>query len=773
MKKIGKILKAPIEKYKGLKKGIKRIICLVLAVIVALAGVSIWKGHGLKFWELFGDSAETSAKASGESIVRRGNLTNSITGSGTVEPIEQREIVPEVKGKILEAPFNEGDSVMEGDVLYRFEMTAAENAIESALNNVEKAQTNLSNKQSNLEKVRENISKLTIKATASGKISGLSLRLGETVQGKVCTVTNFKEQTATIPFSSAHINKISVGDEVDVAVDKYMINTSGTVVRKYTAPDTLASGAVVYFVEIRLSNDYIVEENVNVTATVKSGNISSVSYGSVKYADPVTVNAEQKGEVSKINFKNGDWVEEGQVIAVLKNKDLDDDLRNAQQSVNEAKMNYEESLNNLEDKQEEANEYIVTSPINGVVLTKDYFVGDTISGQNPPSLMVVADMSKMKFTISADELDIAKIQLGQSVSVTADALTGQRLRGTITAVSKLGTASNGVTNYPIEVTIDRPGDLMPGMNVSAQIIVEQSYNALYLPVEAVEFFDGKYYVTVIGEVENMPEPSQQQGFRGWGNREEATGTSGEGNEEGGKPVAHGNGSTEGQRPGRGNWGNRGTEGTEEGGKSVTPENGGTEGQRPGRGNWGNKGAEGTEEGGKPVTPENGSTEGQRPGRGNLGNKDSESTQPSGEKKETASSTAEKDNRQPEKQEEKTDKNNNKETGTDTKSRQGQNGNRQPKQEDLKIKYYDKEKRVEVKIGIRTDNAYEILEGVEYGKVVKNTVQITQSGARSGGFGGGGFGGGNFGGGFGGGFSGGGNNRGNWGNRNNRNTGGRR
>lgn len=641
MKKIKQVLKnvymrlkewaaVPFAKYKTLNKGAKRAVCLALAVLVAAAGIGIWKWHSA--------SEATVAKASGTSIVRRGNLTNSITGSGTVEPIEQREIVPEVNGKIIESFFNEGDSVNEGDVLYRFEMTAAENAIESAMNNVEKAQTTLSNRQSNLEKVRENISNLTIKATVSGKISDLSLRVGEDASGKVCTITNFKEQTATIPFSSAQIKNISVGDSADIAIDKYMINTTGRVIRKYTAPDTLPSGAVVYYVEIRLDDKYTVEENVNVTATVnsKSGNISSASYGSVKYADPVTVNADQRGEVSKITFKNGDWVDEGQIIAVLKNSDLNDELRTAQQNVKEAQMNLTEALNNLEDKEEEANEYIVTSPINGVILTKDYFVGDTISGQNPPALMVVADMSKMKFTISADELDIAKIKVGQSVTVTADALSNQRLRGTITAVSKLGTSSNGVTNYPIEVTIDQPGELMPGMNVSAQIIVEQSYNSLYLPVEAVEYYGGKYYVTIVGEVENMPETQIQSGF-----------------------------------------GERGQSGISQDKKENTD-------------------SENKVSDDKKQESSNNENKYQRPQNGERPNFSGEKT-------------------------ERTD---------DAKSNNASGFQRQ-NQEDLKIKHYAKEKRVEVTIGIKTDTAYEILSGAEYGQVVKNTAQVTQSGSRTG------------------------------------------
>lgn len=490
--------KKPLEKFKKSKKSVKITICVLLVIAIVLGIVAVGKIKSKK--------AANSESAAQNAIVMRGNITNSITGSGTVEPIEQREIVPLVNGKITQAPFEEGDEVKENDVLYMFEMTSAENAIKSAENSVEKARTSLSNRNDNIQKAGENISKLTVKATSSGKISGLSLNVGEEVSGKICTVTNYKNQTATVPFSSASISKIKVGDGATVAIDKYMINAQGTVTRKYSASETLQNGAVVYNVEIRLSGEYVVEENVNVTATVHTsyGDIDSASYGSVKYDSPVTVNAEQKGKVSKVNVKNGDWVNKGDVIVTLTNSDLTDSLKEAQQNLTEAKMSLSEAENNLEDRMEAAQDYIVTSPINGTVLTKDYTVGDTVSGQNATTMMVVADMSKMKFTISVDELDISKIKTGQSVQVSADALENESIEGKITSVSKLGTASNGVTTYPIEVTIDEPGDLMPGMNVSAEIIVEEANDCLYLPVDAVEYFDGKYYVTVVGETETMP-----------------------------------------------------------------------------------------------------------------------------------------------------------------------------------------------------------------------------------------------------------------------------
>ncbi len=684
VEKTGKTKKEKkVRKKKRWLRKLKPVLILLLVVAVALGGFSAYKWMKNK-------KAVTNTDA-GTSIVQAGNLTNSISGSGSVEPIEQRDIVPVVKGKIVEAPFAEGDEVKEGDILYRFEMTAATNAIESAQNNVEKAQTNLSNKQSSLDKIRENIDKLTIKATASGRIDGITLVVGEEANGKICAITNYKEQTVTLPFATSQIDSINVGDTASVAVDKYMINTSGTVTRKYTTTQTLSNGAVAHNVEILLSDAYILEEGVSVMATVN--NITSASYGSVKYADPVTVNASQRGEVKKINFKNGDWVEKGEVIAILENTDLNDELKNAQQGVKEAEMNLTEAQNNLEDKKEEANEYIVESPIDGVILTKDYEVGDTISGQNSTVMMVVADMSKMKFTISADELDISKIKLGQSVSVTADALTGQRLMGKITAISKLGTSSNGVTNYPIEVTIDEPGDLMPGMNVNANIIIEQAYNTLYLPAEAVEYFGGKYYVTIVGEVENMPE-----------RREMPTGNFG------GMPTPGNSSSEDGEK--------KDSSATDDEKKPQREERptgapGGYGGQMPARGEGG-----------------------QMPARGEGGQMQEEANKPQ-EKTEKAS---------PEKTESKEE------------SKQPQMGTNRPgmqQREELKIKKYAEEKRVEVEIGIITDTYYEIKSGVEYGQVVKNTTQTSSS--SRGGFG---MGGGMMGGGMGGGMMGGGMPRGN-------------
>lgn len=77
------------------------------------------------------------------------------------------------------------------------------------------------------------------------------------------------------------------------------------------------------------------------------------------------------------------------------------------------------------------------------------------------------------------------MSVGQTVSITADAVEGKTYTGTVTKVSVAGTTTSGTTTYPVTVRIDDTDGLLPGMNVDAEIVVEESDNALAVPVAAV------------------------------------------------------------------------------------------------------------------------------------------------------------------------------------------------------------------------------------------------------------------------------------------------
>ena len=106
-------------------------------------------------------------------------------------------------------------------------------------------------------------------------------------------------------------------------------------------------------------------------------------------------------------------------------------------------------------------------------------------------MAVIYDMSRLTFDINVDELDVVKLKVGQKVRFTADALEGQSFTGLVEKVNINGTTVNGSTTYPVSVTVDGDGStlaqtgLYPGMNVSANIIVEEAGSVLCVPVDAV------------------------------------------------------------------------------------------------------------------------------------------------------------------------------------------------------------------------------------------------------------------------------------------------
>ena len=73
----------------------------------------------------------------------------------------------------------------------------------------------------------------------------------------------------------------------------------------------------------------------------------------------------------------------------------------------------------------------------------------------------------------------------RTVEITADAVEGETFTGTVTNVSLEGSYSNGVTNYPVTVTLEETGDLLPGMNVDATIILDSAQDALCIPAGAL------------------------------------------------------------------------------------------------------------------------------------------------------------------------------------------------------------------------------------------------------------------------------------------------
>lgn len=453
------------QRFVNLSKRNKIIAVIAFVLVLAL----------LLFFVFRGGDQKTEAATYVETEAQKMNVFETIEQSGVVEPFERYEITSLVKGEIVSSPFEEGDTVKEGDTLYQIDD--------------EDAQLNMEKVQMSLDEAYENVQNLNIYAPASGVLTDFSLKVGDNIgAGVIGTISNSDAFAMDIPFSPEDFEKISVGDSVSATSALYMTTLSGRVTYKYSGTSqSEGSGSIVKKVEIEIDNPGALMEGTTFAATVHTsfGDVYSAESGSIENGAETALRAEVSGEVDYIGAKDGDYVKKGQLIARLTNRSVTNSLKNNQISV---KSN-QKTLDN----------YNITSPINGTVITKNSKAGDKIDNGNAQTvMMVVADMTKMKFTITVDELDIADVKLGQTAFVDADALPDRSFEAKVTSIASEGTSSgDGVTVFTVELTIDEPGELKSGMNVNANIMINEAYDVVAIPEEALVSTRGNYATVLV------------------------------------------------------------------------------------------------------------------------------------------------------------------------------------------------------------------------------------------------------------------------------------
>jgi HlyD family secretion protein len=135
------------------------------------------------------------------------------------------------------------------------------------------------------------------------------------------------------------------------------------------------------------------------------------------------------------------------------------------------------SLNQLE---EQLSYTTVTSPINGVVLSRD------VQGSTATLVMTLGDIHEVYVKGKVDESDIAKVYLGQSARIKVQSFPGKSFAGRVTKIAPLGVEKDNVTTFEVQISIENPGgELKANMTANAEIVLEEHKNVLTIPEQAV------------------------------------------------------------------------------------------------------------------------------------------------------------------------------------------------------------------------------------------------------------------------------------------------
>jgi HlyD family secretion protein/macrolide-specific efflux system membrane fusion protein len=156
----------------------------------------------------------------------------------------------------------------------------------------------------------------------------------------------------------------------------------------------------------------------------------------------------------------------------------------------------------------------ITAPLDGTVIEKGIRVGEVVTPGvqatfEGKALLTVADLSVLIVKADLNQIDVAKVKLGQKVTLTLDALPGKKYQATVTKVAPASTTPKGkdVDVFPVEATLDTAdGQIKPGMTADVRVHIETRPDVLALPIEAVVKEKDKSYVT---KVTNGPDGKQK------------------------------------------------------------------------------------------------------------------------------------------------------------------------------------------------------------------------------------------------------------------------
>jgi HlyD family secretion protein len=372
------------------------------------------------------------------------DLSTTITGSGSLISANLVNISSKTNGTITKLNFKQGDIVKAGQVIATLDPA-------DALNNVQNAKSNLQQAEYQQTLNLADLKNLTVRSVISGQITSINANVGDIVQknGDLFTIIDTKDMKVTLPFNGSIINGIKVGSSALINLSSSMESINGKVTYINNSPYSTTDGGELYNVEISFNNPGSLSEGMTASADIKEGKsmVSSANTGTLAYINKITVRSNTGGTVQKINAKLYDKVNKGDLLLSLDDTDVTTAVQTNAIKIASLKQQVDNSVKQL-------GYCTIVAPISGTITAISNREGDTLKLGDV--LTSITDINHMQFDIPVDELDIAKVKVGQDVDISVDALSTTStlpLTGKVKQVAVEGTSSNGVTTYNVTVAV--------------------------------------------------------------------------------------------------------------------------------------------------------------------------------------------------------------------------------------------------------------------------------------------------------------------------------
>ncbi len=458
----------------------RKILSGILALFLIVGGY-----FGYKYF--FGSAVETryvTAKA------QTGTLIISISGSGQVSASSQINIKPKTSGDVIYVGVKNGQEVWAGMLMASLDARDGQKQVRDAQANLESAKISLEK----LKQSSADIAKIT--EDSFNDVSNAFLDLPVLISDAEViilgsTISPPNQSNAGFYKDFININDTTNRDRIGIIITAAQ-NDYADARAKYDKVFLLYKDTNRYADSqaIIALLDKTVELNKSLAQALKSEKnildfIADYASANSKIV-PSLLNSYQTTLRTDIGKTNG-------FISTL--IDTQNALKTAPLDIQSSELSIKQRENALLDAQEKLADYFVRAPFNGIIGELQLQKGDSVS----PGAVLGVLVTKQKLAeISLNEVDVAKIKIGQKATLTFDAIPDLTIAGQVAEIDAIGTVSQGVVTYKVKIAFDTQDErVKTAMSVSAAIITDIKQNVLLIPNSAVKSQGNAHYAEII------------------------------------------------------------------------------------------------------------------------------------------------------------------------------------------------------------------------------------------------------------------------------------
>lgn len=428
----------------------RRVLIGVIVLILPVGGAWLYRSRTAS--TTAGDGPRTARAA-------RGNITVSVSATGTLQPYSQVDVRSRATGTVTDVRVQEGDRVQKGQLLVVIDDVDARAGFQTA-------QAQLAAAYARLEQAR----------------SQLTSTRG---QG----ATRVTEAEAEVATARARLTQVTAGsrpeqlDQAREAVRQAELSLDLARQNLDRQRNLFSDGLVARAQLDQAQNQF---ETAQAQLRAAQARLRETQAGSRPEDIEIARRQVHQAEAAVAQAK----------AARLQEQVLAADVKSAEAQVRNASAQASQARGRLAETQ-------IIAPIAGIVAVRSVQIGQTVigglGGSGTP-VMTIADTRVIQAKVSVDETDVAQVKVGMPVKVTADALPKLTFSGTVTRIAPQSVVVQNVTQYDVMVEIKNPQQaLRLGMSVDAEFVVTSRQNVLLVPAEAVRGQDAKVVILVEGE----------------------------------------------------------------------------------------------------------------------------------------------------------------------------------------------------------------------------------------------------------------------------------